>query len=290
VTVDRSERVDIILPTHHRPHTLVYALQSVLAQTHSHFELHVVGDGCQDVTAEIVISLRDPRVRLHRFPKGRGCSYAHRNQVLRRTSAPYVAYMTDDDLWFPDHLERALAALRSSPEGLVAFRACHVMYPDRLDPYFFSFDWRRRARSAFLRNWFMGSVECVHRRGVLETAGYWNEALYRFGDREFYNRVRKSGAGARYVDTATVMRFYAVHWNDRYAGLDEPPQKRYLKKLSDPAWRAWLRQATARSDRPLAVRWRQWRDCVGFGVRYAPRFARFWYERFPRAPMRRPAW
>jgi glycosyltransferase involved in cell wall biosynthesis len=284
-------RVDVILPTHHRPHTLPYALRSVLGQTHANLELHVVADGAREETADVVASLGDPRVRLHRFPKGRGCAYAHRNHVLRQTSAPFVAYMTDDDLWFPDHLERALTALAGSTEGLVAFRACHVTWPDRLDPFFFSFDWRRAARSAFLRNWFMGSVECVHHRETLAAAGYWNEDLLRFGDREFYNRVRRSPVGTRYVDRVTVMRFYAVHWDGRYAALREPPQRAYAERLADPQWVAALRARTESPRRPLAVRARQCRDFAALGLRYAPRFARFWYERRPRGwPQRRLTW
>ena len=35
-----------------------------------------------------------------------------------------------------------------------------------------------------LRNLFIGSAECIHRRDAFDVAGYWNESLSRFGDRE----------------------------------------------------------------------------------------------------------
>lgn len=247
-------------------------MASVLAQGHRELTLHVVADGVGPETLKILRRCDDPRLQVHEFPKGRGIAYAHRNVVLRAACAPYVAYMTDDDLWFPDHLERAVHELESGPHGLVAMRACHVKPPGRLDPYFFSFDWGRKRRSTLLRNWFMGSVECVHRREVFESVGYWNGDLYRFGDREFFNRVRTRGPGARYVDEVTVLRFYARHWDRRY-GL-RPPQADFLERIADTAFREQVRSAATTGRRGLSVRLEQWKDLLGFGLGQAPRFLR----------------
>jgi glycosyltransferase involved in cell wall biosynthesis len=275
-----GESVDILLPTHRRAHTLAYAIRSVLAQGHAEFRLHVVGDGCDGATESMVRSFEDPRVAFYRFPKAPGYGYGHRNDVLRRSSAPFVAYMTDDDLWFPDHLEQALDALQQSRLGLVAFRSCHVRFPGELDPFFFAFDWQSGRLSAFLRNWFMGSVNCVHRRDIFDQVGYWNDRLYRFGDRDFYNRVRRSSVPCEYRDCCTVLRFYAQHWDHRYASLAEgPPQKRYLDKLSDAAWRQAIREAAATCGRPLGVRKRQCLDFLLFGIRSGPKFVRFWLQK-----------
>ena len=271
--------VDVILPTHRRPHTVACAVEAVLRQTHSHLTLHVVGDGCDDATEAAVRAVRDPRLRFHRFAKAPGFGYANRNPVLRANAAPFVAYANDDDLWFPDHLERGLAALRHDGLELVAFRSIHVQVPDRLDPHFFAFDWRARPFGAFLRNWFMGAGTLVHRRRVFERVGYWNELLVRFGDREFFNRARVSGLLSAYVDCVTVLRFYAQHWDAHYAGLAEVPQRRYLAHLADPDWREQVRRRAAPGSRGVAERWRQWMDFARFGVRSGPKFVRFWYER-----------
>jgi glycosyltransferase involved in cell wall biosynthesis len=121
-----ADAVDVILPTFRRPHTIGYAIRSVLAQSHPRFTLHVVGDGCDDETELVVRGFDDPRVRFRRFPKGTGFGYAHRNVVLRESAAPFVAYMTDDDLWFPDHLEEGISRLGRRSLGLVAFRSIQV--------------------------------------------------------------------------------------------------------------------------------------------------------------------
>jgi len=271
--------VDVILPTHRRPHTIAYAIDAVLRQTHRELTLHVVGDGCDDATAAAARASGDPRVRFHPFAKARGYGYANRNRVLRATTAPFIAYASDDDLWLPDHLERGLAELQGRDLDLVAFRSAHVLAPDVLDPHFFAFDWRARPFADFLRRWFLGALTAVHRRAVFERAGYWNEHLVRFGDRDFLVRTSAVVPSA-YVNCITVLRFYALHWDARYAGLAAPPQQRYLPCVADPAWCERLRTAAAPGPRGLAVRRRQWADFCRFALRSGPKFVRFWYERF----------
>jgi glycosyltransferase involved in cell wall biosynthesis len=271
--------VDVVLPTYRRPHTIGFAIASVLRQTHRSFTLHVVGDGCSGETEAVVRAFDDARVRFRRFPKAAGFGYVHRNVVLKESEAPFVAYMTDDDLWFPDHLERALGVLSREGLGLVAFRSIQVRYPAVLDPYFFAFDWRLGPPSRWLRHWFMGSVNCVHRRDVFREVGYWNDRLFRFGDREFYNRVRTSAVPSRYVERVTVLRFYAQHWDERYAPTGPPPQREYLETIQDPAWREAV-HAALDAHRDWNVRRRQAADFFAFALRSGPKFARFWYEKF----------
>jgi glycosyltransferase involved in cell wall biosynthesis len=280
-----SAQVDVILATFGRPRTVGASVESVLAQTESRLLLHVVCDGCDGETERRIRAKGDARVRFHRFPKARGFGYAVRNAVLRASDAPFVAYATDDDLWLPDHLERALARLEGQALDLVAFRAAAVYPPDTVDPHFFAFDWRLGPLSAFLRNWFMGAVTCVHRRALFGTVGYWDERLFRFGDRDFYNRARRNGRSA-FVDEVTVVRFYAQHWQHLYAGLPEPPQTRYLPLVADPAWRDDLRRRAASSERDLETRRRQAADFTRFAARSGPRFLRYLWERRGRAAAR----
>jgi glycosyltransferase involved in cell wall biosynthesis len=269
----------VILPTHARPHTIAYSIAAVLQQSHRDLVLHVVGDGCDDATEAIVRAGGDARLRFHRFAKASGFGYANRNRVLAATDAPFVAYASDDDLWLPDHLERSLAMLEREQLDLVSAREAHVMPPDRLDPYFFAFDWRLRGLASWLRYWFIGAISLVHRRAVFDAVGYWNDRLMRFGDREFANRIHHSPLlRAGYRNEVSVLRFYAQYWDPHYPRLAEPPQRRYLPRLADPAWCAALRAATATGRRPLSVRRRQLEDMSRFALRRGVKFLRFWYE------------
>jgi len=265
---------DVILPTRGRAHTIGFAIDSVLRQTVADFTLEVVGDGSDEQTERAVLDAADPRVRFTHFPKGMGFGYSHRNTVLRRGRSPYVAYMTDDDLLFPDHLELALSVLEKPGPSLAAFRAAQVRFPDDLDPRFFAFDWHLGGLSHFLRDWFIGSANLAHRRALFDRLGYWDETLFRFGDREFYNRARRAGESV-FVDEVTLLRFFARQWDHRYALLPEPPQARYARLMRDPDWRLQLRRRAARGARGASVRLAQARDFLGFAIASGPRFLRF---------------
>jgi hypothetical protein len=200
--------------------------------------------------------------------------------------------MTDDDLMFPDHLERARAALDRPGPSLVAFRAAQVRFPDDLDPNFFAFDWNLGFVSDFLRNWFIGSANLVHRRSLFDRIGYWDESLVRFGDREFHSRARGAGE-AVYRDEVTLLRFFAAQWDRRYALLSEPPQARYAGAIRNPEWRRSVRRRAEVGPRGARLRLAQARDFTGFALRSGPKFMRFAAHRplrridtAPRAPLR----
>ncbi len=266
--------VDVILPTRGRAHTIAYSIGSVLDQTAGDLTLHVVGDGCDSQTEQVVRLIDDPRIRFRRFPKGEGFGYEHRNTILRETSAPYVAYMTDDDLWFPDHLELGLRALENGKLALIALKAAQVRYPDDLDLWFFAFDWKLGAFSRFLSRWFIGSANLVHRRSLFDRIGHWDERLFRFGDRDFYQRACASGEPVAFLEDTTLLRFFAAQWDRRYSGLARPPQEKYLSLLRDPLWRDVTRRQAASRAPSLSVRARQATDFLSFAFRSGPRFAR----------------
>lgn len=96
----------IIVPTYDHQKTLKYSLGSVLNQTFKDFSVQVIGDGADRVTAKLVqaIAKKDARVRYHHFPKSARTGEEYRHQILKTTTSKYVCYLSDDDLWFPDHL------------------------------------------------------------------------------------------------------------------------------------------------------------------------------------------
>ncbi|MDE0576642.1 MAG: glycosyltransferase [Opitutales bacterium] len=105
--------VSVVIPTYERIATLSRAVDSVMAQTFSGFELIVVDDGSTDATDEMI--LRDyPAVRLHR-QENTGVSSA-RNAGVALASGEWIAFLDSDDAWLPEKLERQLSHLAQEPE------------------------------------------------------------------------------------------------------------------------------------------------------------------------------
>lgn len=96
----------VLIPTFDHGPTLFYSARSALAQTVEDLEVFIVGDGVPDVTREVVGELKreDERVRFFDNPKGTRNGEVHRHAALKEAGGEVVCYLSDDDLWFPDHV------------------------------------------------------------------------------------------------------------------------------------------------------------------------------------------
>lgn len=111
--------VSIITATYNRSNVLGYTLRSVQRSTVADWEHLVIGDACTDDTALVVAGLGDARVRFHNLAENFGEQSAPNNAGFALSRGPYVAYLSHDDLWFPDHLETVLGAMRETGADLV---------------------------------------------------------------------------------------------------------------------------------------------------------------------------
>jgi glycosyltransferase involved in cell wall biosynthesis len=119
--------VSVILPSFNRPAMLREAIDSVLAQTFTDWELVVADDGSSIETRTYLGSIEDARIRIIWLPHS-GSPAVARNAALAVARGYYVAFLDSDDTWMPTKLELQLAALRAKP-------ACRWSYTatERLD-------------------------------------------------------------------------------------------------------------------------------------------------------------
>jgi glycosyltransferase involved in cell wall biosynthesis/peptidoglycan/xylan/chitin deacetylase (PgdA/CDA1 family) len=113
------------------------AIESVLGQTLSDWELCLVDDGSTDGSGQIAEDYcrHDARIRLVTHPGGenRGMS-ASRNLGLRETTGKYLAYLDADDIWLPEKLEHQVAILERQPRAAAVFGpACMWLSWDAAD-------------------------------------------------------------------------------------------------------------------------------------------------------------
>lgn len=106
-------KATILVPTHEHDGTLEISVASALAQTERDLQVLIVGDGPTDEVrdaGERLASL-DPRVSFLPFPKGDRHGEANRHEALKGATGRVICYLSDDDLWLPDHLETMLTIL-----------------------------------------------------------------------------------------------------------------------------------------------------------------------------------
>lgn len=107
-------RISVCIPTFNRVKLLYFAIQSVLNQTYTNFELIVCDDGSQDDTAELMTQLQDSRIKYIRHRQNIGKSNNMRSG-FEAAKGEYFIKFDDDDCLTPEFLSRTSAILDQSP-------------------------------------------------------------------------------------------------------------------------------------------------------------------------------
>lgn len=103
-------KISVCIPTYNRSHLLPIAIESVLAQTESDFEIIICDDGSTDDTARVVSQFTDPRVRYIQHPQNIGKSNNMRSGFDAAVGKYFIKF-DDDDRLTPEFLEKTTAIL-----------------------------------------------------------------------------------------------------------------------------------------------------------------------------------
>ena len=105
----------MVIPTYNRPTLTCRAIDSVLAQTFTDFELIVVNDASTDGTADILGTYeRAGSARVVTHERNRGLSAA-RNSGIRHARGTYVTFLDADDVWRAEKLAYQMSILEDAP-------------------------------------------------------------------------------------------------------------------------------------------------------------------------------
>lgn len=107
--------VTVVIPTHNRAYLIARTIRYVLEQTYDDFEVLVVDNGSADNTSEVVTGIGDVRVN-YIYQENSGSPASPRNTGILRALGAYVAFLDDDDVWYPSKLERTMAVFNKAPE------------------------------------------------------------------------------------------------------------------------------------------------------------------------------
>jgi glycosyltransferase involved in cell wall biosynthesis len=115
--------VSVVIPLYNKVRHIRRAVESVLAQTFSDFELLVIDDGSTDGSAEAVRAITDRRIRLIVQSNAGEC--AARNRGIREAACELVAFLDADDEWLPGFLATVMDLRSRYPEaGMYATAYC----------------------------------------------------------------------------------------------------------------------------------------------------------------------
>ena len=113
-------KISVILPVYNEEKYIKKAIESVLNQTFSDFELIIVNDGSTDNTLNIINEFTDSRIKLITQPnQGPGAS---RNNAMEIACGEYVMFLDGDDWYCEDALEVAYGEITSKNTDISIFQ------------------------------------------------------------------------------------------------------------------------------------------------------------------------
>lgn len=126
-----SPRVSIGLPVYNGDRYLAEAIDSILAQTYTDFELVISDNASTDTTQELCrrYADRDDRVKYHRSDENRGGTWNF-NRVVELSQGEFFRWAAHDDVVAPTYLERCVAALDARPAAVLAHTSVEIIDED----------------------------------------------------------------------------------------------------------------------------------------------------------------
>lgn len=109
----------IVVPTYNRAHLIAKAIDSVLAQTYTDWELLIVDDGSKDNTREVVTAYTDLRVK-YIYQQNAERSAA-RNNGIKQAQGTYICFLDSDDYYLPNRLKLLYTELEKRNFPVAAF-------------------------------------------------------------------------------------------------------------------------------------------------------------------------
>lgn len=260
MTGEQAPRVSIITAAYNRSNVLRYAVASLLSSNVTDWELLVVGDACTDDTAEVVASFDDRRIRFINLETNTGEQSGPNNEGFRHSRGRFIAYLSQDDLWLPDHLEKTLEAVQESgADGVFSLGMTYV-------------PGKRPVIQGVIPG---GCYDPVYGRGVV--ASLWllkRELLAELGGWRYFREIHippsqdlllrawKAGKRVIMVPFVTAVIIPSGLRDNAYANLDFEENEHYFNRIrreSDFRERELLRYGVMREDEAI-------RDSFSFKV------------------------
>ncbi len=203
-------KVSVIIPTYNRADLLPRAVESVLNQTFTDFELIIVDDGSTDNTKEVAGGFlqRDSRTKYLR-QNNSGSPARPTNAGIRKAGGKYVGFLDDDDEWLPGKL-KSQAALFSRFGNLGLVGCALEIIPESGDVIRVGYSEQPKnyLRDLLKQNFLYGTGNVLADKSVFSRVGLFDEALKNSQDWDMWIRIAEAGYDFAFVPEVQF-KYYA---------------------------------------------------------------------------------
>ncbi len=187
----------IVLATYNRGYIIDKAIQSVISQIETDWELIIVDDGSQDDTAQKCLQYcrENDKIR-YMYHNNKGIAHA-RNAGIFASAGLYVTFIDSDDEYKSEHLELRKRVLLQHPELDLLYGGIEI----HGDPYVV--DFYDNSKKIHLDRCYVGATFFFKRNELIELGGFRN---IDYGeDTDLANRAIFDGLSVASVDLKTYI-------------------------------------------------------------------------------------
>ena len=175
--MNKQVKVSVVMPLYNSERYVTEAIESVIAQTFTNWELIVVDDGSTDRSCEIVLEFvdKDARIKLLHNPSPNRMPSSPRNIGIQAAEGKYIAFIDSDDMVSEDYIPTILH------KTLKEWDYCYI-------------SWKGKSNTIIMNNeppsWNASVWNCIYKRDIIGNERF-NPKLKIAEDKDFNNRVRK---------------------------------------------------------------------------------------------------
>jgi len=224
--MQKTPLVSVNMPVKNGEKYLKEAIQSVLNQTFSDFELVVINDGSTDSSADIVRSFNDERIRFFDNETGTGIA-STRNFAIKNSLGKYIAIFDCDDVMLPDRLQKQVDFLEKNSDFALVGSAIEMIDENDifLKKHIYKLPENLIKTQLFFDNYFAQSTVMM-RKNVLENF-FYDINFVQGEDYLLWSQIAQNHKVANLKDT--LVR-YRVH-NQSITNAKKEQQQEFIKKV-----------------------------------------------------------
>lgn len=218
------------MPTYNRRVVLPRAVESILNQTETDYELVILNDGSSDDTHQLLMQYQKkyPQIRVITLPKNKGVAPA-RNILNQQARGDYIAIMDSDDVAHPLWLEKMHAFILKHPEAEIFIPKKAEFINDDLETIK---PLSRPLKHIFYGNSFENVGNVFRRAFVLAHHIRYNETYLCGEDYDFWVQMLLKGAKVRSFDYSEPLVMVRRHTENSTIYQDSCTQAKDLVRLT----------------------------------------------------------
>ncbi|HLP63685.1 glycosyltransferase family 2 protein [Flavobacterium sp.] len=201
----QSPIISVILPVYNCEKFVSEAVQSVLNQTFTDFELLIIDDCSTDATVSVIQSFSDQRINLISKEKNSGYTDSL-NYAISIAKGKYIARMDGDDICFPTRFQRQIEMLESNEDVIMCGTAIQIIDSEKILRHPINHD-DIKVKLCFSNAFFHPTV--VFRKEAFSNLSY-NREFEPAEDYDLWTRLVFKG---KLMNTEEVLLHYRVHAN-----------------------------------------------------------------------------